>query len=412
MVLDDDPTGSQAATGVRVLLRPDSAATRRWLDSAEHALYVVTNTRSLSEAATVELLGDYVAELDRLCGGPARRPAIVLRGDSTLRGHVRAEIDTLSTPDSVAVFVPAYPDGGRVTIDGTHLLRTDSGPTPVAETEFARDPVFGYRDSYLPDWFAAHAPGRPVVTVPLASVRSDQTALAGVIGTAAPGTVVVPDAETNADVRAIVTAVQAAERPVVLRGSSTVAALRSGVLSTGYLSGPHRRAGRTLVVCGSHTGASTRQLTALRAERGVDGVELPSRTEMPIDVEVATVRDRLRAVLDRDGIAVLSTERVRPADLGSLADGAAMMRRLTAGVAAVAGELDACVVKGGISSAEVAGVSFAAVQARVTGQLEAGISWWRLRTGARELDYVVVPGNMGDDHALVRCVAAVAGPGR
>ena len=47
VVLDDDPTGSQAAAGVRVLLRPDLDAARHWRRGGERALYVVTNTRSL-----------------------------------------------------------------------------------------------------------------------------------------------------------------------------------------------------------------------------------------------------------------------------------------------------------------------------------------------------------------------------
>jgi uncharacterized protein YgbK (DUF1537 family) len=83
------------------------------------------------------------------------------------------------------------------------------------------------------------------------------------------------------------------------------------------------------------------------------------------------------------------------------------MRRLTAVAARLAPLVSACVVKGGISSAEIAGVSFGAVQGMVTGQLEPGVSLWRLAGSAGEIDFVVIPGNMGDDGTMLRCVVAV-----
>jgi uncharacterized protein YgbK (DUF1537 family) len=48
--------------------------------------------------------------------------------------------------------VPAFFEGGRFTRDSVHYLMVNGVPTPVHETEFARDSVFGYRHSYLPDY--------------------------------------------------------------------------------------------------------------------------------------------------------------------------------------------------------------------------------------------------------------------
>jgi uncharacterized protein YgbK (DUF1537 family) len=55
---------------------------------------------------------------------------------------------------------PAFFEGGRFTRDSIHYLNVNGVPTPVHETEFARDSVFGYRHSYLPDYVEEKTAGR------------------------------------------------------------------------------------------------------------------------------------------------------------------------------------------------------------------------------------------------------------
>lgn len=58
--------------------------------------------------------------------------------DSTLRGNISAEIkaiDELYNPDFI-IFAPSYPDIGRTTIDGVHLVNGKR----VTQTEFSKDP--------------------------------------------------------------------------------------------------------------------------------------------------------------------------------------------------------------------------------------------------------------------------------
>lgn len=68
--------------------------------------------------------------------------------DSTLRGHVAVEalamLDALEW--DAAVIVPAFPQEGRTTIGGYHLLRG----IPIERTEFARDPRFPIYESHIP----------------------------------------------------------------------------------------------------------------------------------------------------------------------------------------------------------------------------------------------------------------------
>jgi uncharacterized protein YgbK (DUF1537 family) len=58
--------------------------------------------------------------------------------DSTLRGNISAEIkaiDELYNP-SIIIFAPSYPDIGRTTIDGVHLVYGKR----ITQTEFSKDP--------------------------------------------------------------------------------------------------------------------------------------------------------------------------------------------------------------------------------------------------------------------------------
>jgi uncharacterized protein YgbK (DUF1537 family) len=63
-------------------------------------------------------------------------------------------------PFDAHFLVPAFFEGGRVTRESVHYLIIDGVPTPVHETEFARDSVFGYHHSYLPDYVEEKTKGR------------------------------------------------------------------------------------------------------------------------------------------------------------------------------------------------------------------------------------------------------------
>ena len=71
--------------------------------------------------------------------------------DSTLRGNIAVEVlallDTLNW--DAAVVVPAFPQEGRITVGGYHLLKG----VPIERTEMARDPRFPIFESHIPTLF-------------------------------------------------------------------------------------------------------------------------------------------------------------------------------------------------------------------------------------------------------------------
>ena len=81
-------------------------------------------------------------------------------------------------------------------------------------------------------------------------------------------------------------------------------------------------------------------------------------------------------------------------------------RRVASAPAGVARRVRAGVViaKGGITSAVTAREGLGARVARVLGPVCPGVARWRLADGT---DYLVVPGNVGDENLLLELVAGI-----
>lgn len=411
-VLDDDPTGTQSATDVVVLLDWDAPAITDVL-RREGAVYLQTNSRAVPQAQAVAMAQRIRQELtaaEAVLGQPILP---VLRGDSTLRGHVFAECDVFAGDTGCVLFVPAFPQGGRTTIGSVHRVMIEGVNTPVGDTEFARDPVFGYHSSSLVDYVREKG-GRRGIGVPLDVLRASgaESVTRALLG-AGPGDFVVPDVETDADIQLIKAGLLAARQrrgDIVVRSAATLAAACAGRESTSYLQRPlvPSRPGLA-VVCGSHTAAATAQLAALTDRLGMAPVVIPTDDALadPAAAGNAAV-PALRAALASRGIAAVCSERTRRAQDDTLSHGERVMTALMTALTAVAGEAGTIVSKGGITSAEVARTVLHASRARVRGQLAAGISVWDYDDGTVQ---VIVPGNVGGPATLTDVVDGLAAPG-
>lgn len=415
VVLDDDPTGTQSASDVEVLLEWDKAAIAAALQ-AHGAVYLQTNSRAVPAAQAAELAGAIRAQVDAVSRELGMPVLVVLRGDSTLRGHVFAESDVFAGDDACILFVPAFPAGGRTTVGSIHRAVIDGVDTPVGQTEFARDPVFGYQSSDLVEWTAevGHRRAIPVVLTDLRASGGQAVAVA--LDAAAPRELVVPDVATDADIALVHAGLMAAIRAgtgVVVRAAAPLAAMCAGRLSRGYLPRPLRpeRPG-VLVVCGSHTAAATAQLQRLADWAGVDPVVIPTDEAFANPAAAGgRAADLARSQLESGGVAILGSARDRRPQDDSLEHGALVMSALITAATAVKPLVGTVVSKGGITSAEVARTCFAARTAHVRGQVAPGISVWDLGSSAQRALQVIVPGNVGDADTLVDVMHAL-GVGR
>ena len=153
VVLDDDPTGSQTVHSCLLLMRWDVETLRLGLRDEVPIFFVLTNTRALTPEKATEVTREVCRNLKlALAAENVQEFLIVSRSDSTLRGHYPIETDAIA--EELGSFdahflIPAFFEGGRITRDSIHYLMIDGTPTPVHETEFAKDSVFGYHHSCL-----------------------------------------------------------------------------------------------------------------------------------------------------------------------------------------------------------------------------------------------------------------------
>ncbi|MBA3643930.1 MAG: hypothetical protein H0W59_07685, partial [Chloroflexia bacterium] len=93
IALDDDPTGVQTVFDTAVLSRWDVGDLAAELLDPRPVCFVLTNSRSLSEADAVALTREIATNLLEASRQTSKPFVVASRSDSTLRGHFPAETD-------------------------------------------------------------------------------------------------------------------------------------------------------------------------------------------------------------------------------------------------------------------------------------------------------------------------------
>jgi uncharacterized protein YgbK (DUF1537 family) len=432
IVLDDDPTGSQTVHSCLLLTRWDVATLKQGLQDDAPLFFVLTNTRGMSAdqaaAVTREVCINLKQALDELTrAGTPINPLLVSRSDSTLRGHYPVETDIIAEqlgPFDAHFLVPAFFEGGRITRDSVHYLMVNGAPVPVHETEFARDSVFGYSHSYLPDYVEEKTGGRiraeQVERFLLDDVRGDSLQrLMGLQGNVCCAV----DGETQDDLnhfcRQLMSAAAQGKRFLFRSGASLLTALAQLPAQPVAAAAMHSytRGGRAgAVLVGSHVSKTTQQLQELLKMPGVAAIEIDvERIESQRETLLAAISDQA-AQLHADGVTpVIFTSRTEKtfADQATrLAFGATVSAFLMDVVRGLPATLGFLISKGGITSNDVLSSALALRTSRVLGQILPGCSVVRCppdHPRFADLPVVIFPGNVGDEHAVARAYARLAG---
>jgi len=148
VVIDDDPTGSQTVHNCLLLLKWDCSTLVKGFESKSNLFFILANTRSLSENDAKLTIEEICKNLKTVITSQAYEEEIVFisRGDSTLRGHNFLEPIALNSclgPFDATFYIPAFIEGKRFTINGSHFV----DKTPISQTIFATDKIFGYETS-------------------------------------------------------------------------------------------------------------------------------------------------------------------------------------------------------------------------------------------------------------------------
>ena len=433
VVLDDDPTGTQTVRDIAVVTTWDVATLTAELTATPACFYILTNSRSLTPAATRALHVELATNL-HAASAATRRPVVVAsRSDSTLRGHYPLETDTLAEilgPFDVTFLTPYFEAGGRYTLNDIHYVAERDHLVPAAETPFARDAAFGYRSSHLPSYVEEKTVGRTraanVATISIDLLRAGgPLAIAEKIRALPRGSVCIVNAAAPRDIEVFAAATLAAESAgsrLLYRTAAGFVAARIGqspqhaLLAPTAFRLPNAHGGLTLV--GSYVPKTTAQLTALLATPDLSAIELSVEDlldETQRGPALASAIGAMNAALSagRDTVVYTSRQLITSTDAAaSLAIGRRVSDALVYLVQHLAVTPRYLIAKGGITSSDTATLGLGVRRALVLGQALPGVSVWKLGPEAKfpGLGYVVFPGNVGADSALAELIGKLRSP--
>jgi uncharacterized protein YgbK (DUF1537 family) len=432
IVLDDDPTGSQTVHSCLLLTRWDPDTLREAILDESPLFFVLTNTRGMAAGPAADITREVchnlklaLAELRK--EGRDINPVMVSRSDSTLRGHYPVETDVIAEelgPFDAHFLVPAFFEGGRITRDSTHYLVVNGKETPVHETEFARDSVFAYRHSYLPDYVEEKTAGK------IRAAQVERFLLSDVRGDCLPrllklhgNACCVVDAEKQDDLNRFAGQLLAAagqgKRFLFRSAASLLTALARLPAQPVAARDMARyvRAGRPgAVIVGSHVKKTTLQLEQLLLMPGI----------APIEVDVEQLQNSREALLagvvrqceqahaagDTPVVFTSRLEKAFPDQAARLAFGEMVSAFLMDVVRNLPRTLGFLISKGGITSNDVLSSGLALRTSRVVGQILPGCSVVRCPADHPrypDLPVIIFPGNVGDEQALATAYARLAG---
>lgn len=142
-IIADDFSGAAELAGIAAA-RGFKAEVQTWFDPRSDAevIAVDTDTRLKSEKEAAQIAGAVAREISA-----ARPEWIYKKTDSVLRGHVRAEIETILAGAGLqsCLLIPANPSRGRVIDGGRYFVEGVS----LDQTLFAHDPDFPRRSAVV-----------------------------------------------------------------------------------------------------------------------------------------------------------------------------------------------------------------------------------------------------------------------
>ncbi|MDB9515481.1 four-carbon acid sugar kinase family protein [Roseofilum reptotaenium CS-1145] len=423
IVLDDDPTGSQTVHSCLLLMQWDVETLRFGLTDDSPIVFILTNTRALTPEEAQQVTLEVCQNLKQaIAAEQIENFLVVSRSDSTLRGHYPIETDAIASelgPFDAHFLIPAFFEGGRITRDSIHYLMIDGTPTPVHETEFAKDSVFGYSHSYLPDYVAQKTQGQ------ISSDRVQRFLLEDIregsfdrLMTLSNNQCGVVDAEHQVDLDWFAGDLLRASshgKRFLLRSAASIltslAQLPSQPVMAEHMNQYVREGKPGIILVGSHVQKTTEQLSQLLEEPEISGIEVdvshllkndPNSQEDLIESILSQVQD-----IHSQGITpVIYTSRQEltfPTIQARLDFGKQVSHVLMSVVQNLPEDIGYLISKGGITSNDVLSHGLALRSARLLGQILPGCSIVRTpidHPRFPNLPVVLFPGNVGDRHGL------------
>ncbi|KAH9801736.1 Ketose-bisphosphate aldolase class-II family protein [Citrus sinensis] len=419
IVLDDDPTGTQTVHGIEVLTEWSVASLVEQFRKKPLCFFILTNSRALSSEKASSLITDICRNLRTAANSVENTEyTVVLRGDSTLRGHFPEEADAavsvLGEMDAW-IICPFFLQGGRYTIEDIHYVGDLDQLVPAGDTEFAKDASFGFKSSNLREWVEEKTSGR----IPASSVASISIQLLRKGGPDAvcerlcslqKGSTCIVNAASERDIAVFAAGMIQAElkgKSFLCRTAASFVSARIGIVAKAPILpkdlGNKIESTGGLIVVGSYVPKTTKQVEELISQSGrfirsvevsVDKVAMKSLEER--QEEIIRAAEMVDVFLQARKDTLLITSRVlitgkTPSE--SLEINLKVSSAMVEIVRRITTRPRYILAKGGITSSDIATKALEAKRAKVVGQALAGVPLWELGPESRHpgVPYVVFP---------------------
>lgn len=430
VVLDDDPTGVQTVHDISVYTNWSEDSIRKGFAEENKMFYILTNSRGFTTAQTEIAHREIAKAVDAVSKETGKEYIFISRSDSTLRGHYPLETIILkeeyekNTGNKIdgEILCPFFKEGGRYTIDDVHYVRYGDTLVPAAETEFAKDKTFGYTVSDLKEYVEEKTGGvykkENVTAISLKDIRAlafdkiEEQLMA-----VEDFNKIVVNAIDYVDVKIFCVALyraMAKGKTFMFRTAAAIVKVMGGVSDQPLLTREQMVVKETdnggVIVIGSHTEKTTRQMEMLKEIPDIVFVELNARL---VRDEAAFAREVERCLaLEEEYISsgrtvcVYTTRTLITADTGDKEDDLRLAVCISDAVQSLVGRLSIVpsfvIAKGGITSSDVGTKALAVQRANVLGQIKPGIPVWQTGDESKfpQTPYVIFPGNVGEDSTL------------
>lgn len=426
VVLDDDPTGTQTVYDIPIYTRVDYEIIQKiFQDNNIKAFYILTNTRSMSKEKVMELDSKIARNIDLVSKRTGIDYELIVRGDSTLRGHFPLELniikDNISKKIDGYFLIPFFQEGGRITVDDVHYVKENNTFIPVGETQFARDHTFGFTSSNLKDYVEEKTNclvlKDQVVSISLEELRSNSSAVFNKIMDL-NGRICIVNAENYSDIQAFVNELLKAEyqgKNFLFRTAASFVKSRIGLKDNGLLDGNtlniiDNRGG--LIVAGSYVNKTSQQINHLMKETSIYSIEIDVLSILT-ESDNSNIIKKISQKIDENIIrgidtliytsrsVILGNDNTPNLDIGN---------KISLYLAKIVKQLKEApafiVAKGGITSSDIATEGLNIEEAIVCGQIANGVPVWKSGRESKfyGLVYVVFPGNVGDEDELTNVI--------
>ena len=430
VVLDDDPTGVQTVHDVSVYTDWSKESIENGFSEPNQLFYILTNSRGFTEAQTENVHKEIAKTISEVAKACKRDVILVSRSDSILRGHYPLETTllkegmekTLGISVDGEILCPFFKEGGRFTLENTHYVRYGEELVPAAQTEFAKDATFGYHHSDLCAYVEEKTGGaylaKDVVCIALSDIRAlNLDKITGQLCAVRDFQKVVVNAIDYVDVKIVSIALyraMAKGKHFIFR---TAAALvkELGRISTQPLLTREQMIVREsthggVIVVGSHTQKTTKQLEELLKLDGVVSVAFDSDLVLEDDAfikEIKRVTEKIETIIASGKTAVAYTKRKLIVMENDTKEKALLRSvKISDAVQSLVGNLSVVpsfvIAKGGITSSDIGTKALRVKRATVMGQIRPGIPIWQTGEESKfpQTPYVIFPGNVGEIETL------------